>query len=131
MSPDFLELPASTTVEAVLAAIRVSSVPPEALAVVFVSGPDGRVVGTVSAVKLIQSPATPASEVASGEVGHVHPDWDLGAVVRKMSDYNLTVAPVLSPEHADDPRRHHGRRRARTASPSGFRRDYGMTAAEE
>jgi len=132
MSPDFLELPASTTVEAVLAAIRVSSVPPEALAVVFVSGPDGRVAGTVSAVKLIQSPRDArASEVASGEVGHVHPDWDLGAVVRKMSDYNLTVAPVLSPEHAtilgvitvDDV--------LELLLPSGFRRDYGMTAAEE
>jgi hypothetical protein len=132
MNPDFLELPGSTTVEAALAAIRVSSVPPEALAVVFVSGPDGRVAGTISAVKLIQSPRDArASEVASGEVGHVHPDWDLGAVVRKMSDYNLTVAPVLGPEHAtilgvitvDDV--------LEMLLPSGFRRDYGVTAAEE
>ncbi len=69
--------------------------------------------------------------MASGEVGHVHPDWDLGAVVRKMSDYNLTVAPVLDPEHAtilgvitvDDV--------LELLLPSGFRRDYGMTAAEE
>ncbi len=29
----------------------------------------------------------------------MHPDWDLGATVRKMSDFNLTVAPVLDPEH--------------------------------
>jgi hypothetical protein len=98
----------------------------------FVSGPDGGVAGTVSVVKLIQSPRDArASEVASGEVGHVHPDWDLGAVVRKMSDYNLTVAPVLDPEHAtilgvitvDDV--------LELLLPSGFRRDYGMTAAEE
>ncbi len=132
MSPDFLELPETTTVEAALAAIRVSSVPPEALAVVFVSGPDGRVAGTVSAVRLIKSSRDARlSEVASGEVGHVHPDWDLGAVVRKMSDYNLTVAPVLSPEHAtimgvitvDDV--------LELLLPTGFRRDYGMTAAEE
>jgi CBS domain-containing protein len=132
MSPDFLELPGTTTVEAALAAIRVSSVPPEALAVVFASGPDGRVAGTVSAVKLIQSARDArVSEVASGEVGHVHPDWDLGAVVRKMSDYNLTVAPVLDPDHAtilgaitvDDV--------LELLLPTGFRRDYGMTAAEE
>ena len=48
-----------------------------------------------------------------------------------MSDYNLTVAPVLDPEHAtilgvitvDDV--------LELLLPSGFRRDYGMTAAEE
>jgi Mg/Co/Ni transporter MgtE len=99
---------------------------------VFASGPDGRVAGTVSAVKLIQSARDArVSEVASGEVGHVHPDWDLGAVVRKMSDYNLTVAPVLDPDHAtilgaitvDDV--------LELLLPTGFRRDYGMTAAEE
>ncbi len=27
------------------------------------------------------------------------PDWDLHAVVRQMSDYNLTVAPVMDEEH--------------------------------
>ena len=132
MSPDFLELSGTTTVEAALAAIRVSSVPPEALAVVFVSDPAGSVVGTVSAVRLIQCPRDARlSDVASGEFGHVHPDWDLGAVVRKMSDYNLTVAPVLDPEHGtilgvitvDDV--------LELLLPSGFRRDYGMTAAEE
>ncbi len=46
MSPDFLELPATTTVEEALEAIRVSTVPREALAVVFVSDPDdGHVFG--------------------------------------------------------------------------------------
>jgi hypothetical protein len=132
MSPDFLLLPGTTTVDAALDAIGVSSVPPEALAVVFVSDAVGHVSGSVSAIRLIQSPR-PASlaQVASTDVGHVHPDWDLGAVVRKMSDYNLTVAPVLDPEHGtilgvitvDDV--------LELLLPSGFRRDYGMTAAEE
>jgi len=132
MSPDFLELPGTATVRDALDAIRVSSVPREALAVVFVSDPDGRIAGTVSAVHLVQSPpGAHMSEVATTEVGHVHPDWDLGGTVRKMSDYNLTVAPVLDPEHAtilgvitvDDV--------LELLLPSGFRRDYGMTAAEE
>ena len=56
MSPDFLELPGTATARDALEAIRVSTVPREALSVVFVSGPDGRVAGTVSAVHLIQSP---------------------------------------------------------------------------
>ena len=32
---------------------------------------------------------------------HVHPDWDLGAMVRTMSDFNLIVAPVMNPEHGE------------------------------
>lgn len=131
MSPDFLLLPGSTTVESAMAAIRTSTVPREALAVVFVSE-DGRVAGAVPAVQLIQSSRdTPLSSVATTDLGHVHPDWDLGATVRKMSDYNLTVAPVLDSDHrtilgvitVDDV--------LELLLPSGFRRDYGMTAAEE
>ena len=132
MSPDFLLLPDTTTVEAALAAIRTSTVPREALSVVFVSDEDRRVAGSVPAVELIQSPRdTPLAAVATTDLGHVHPDWDLGATVRKMSDFNLTVAPVLDPEHrtilgvitVDDV--------LELLLPSGFRRDYGMTAAEE
>ena len=132
MSPDFLLLPGTTTVEAALAAIRTSTVPREALSVVFVSDEDRRVAGSVSAVKLIQSSRdTALAAVATTDLGHVHPDWDLGATVRKMSDFNLTVAPVLDPDHrailgvitVDDV--------LELLLPSGFRRDYGMTAAEE
>ena len=132
MSPDFLELPGTATVRDALDAIRVSAVPREALSVVFVSDADGRVAGTVSAVHLVQSaPGASLSEVATTEVGHVHPDWDLGGTVRKMSDYNLTVAPVLDSDHArilgvitvDDV--------LELLLPSGFRRDFGVTAAEE
>ena len=81
---------------------------------------------------MIQSPRhEPLSEVATIELGHVHPDWDLGATLRKMSDFNLTVAPVLDPEHrqilgvitVDDV--------LELLLPSGWRRDFGMTAAEE
>jgi len=132
MSPDFLELPSTATVRDALEAIGVSTVPREALSVVFVTGADGRVTGTVSAVHLVQSPPEARlSDIATTEVGHVHPDWDLGATVRKMSDYNLTVAPVLDSEHSrilgvitvDDV--------LELLLPSGFRRDYGVTAAEE
>ena len=132
MSPDFLLLPDTTTVEAALAGIRVSSVPREALSVVFTCDAAGRVDGSVSAVHLIQSSRdTPLSGVVTTEVGHVHPDWDLGATVRKMSDFNLTVCPVLDEDHGtilgvitvDDV--------LELLLPSGWRRDYGVTAAEE
>lgn len=132
MNPDFLALPASTTVGAALEAVRTSSVPREALSVVFVTDDTGRPLGSVSTVQLLQSPPDAlVSDVAETDLGHVHPDWDLGATVRKMSDYNMTVAPVLDEEHGsilgvitvDDV--------LELLMPSGWRRDFGMTAAEE
>ena len=113
-------------------AIRSSTAPREALGVVFIADAQGLPTGSVSAVQLIQTPPdVPLSAVATDGVPHVHPDWDLGAVVRKMSDFNLTVAPVLDHEHGsivgvitvDDV--------LELLLPSGFRRDYGVTAAEE
>ena len=132
MSPDFLRLPGTTTVEAALAAIRVSSVPREALSVVFVADADGRVIGVGVRRPADPEPADkPLSEVASTEVGGVHPDWDVGATVRRMSDFNLTVAPVLDADNetilgvitVDDV--------LELLLPSGWRRDFGVTAAEE
>ncbi len=132
MSPDFLLLPDTATVADALRAIRSSRAPREALGVVFVADAQGLPDGSVSAVQLIQAPAdAPLSAVATPGVAHVYPDWDLGAVVRKMSDFNLMVAPVLDHEHGamvgvitvDDV--------LELLLPSGFRRDYGVTAAEE
>jgi Mg/Co/Ni transporter MgtE len=61
---------------------------------------------------------------------HVHADWDLHATVRKMADFNLTVAAVMDAEHhhilgvvtVDD--------MLEFLLPTGWRRDFGMTAAE-
>jgi Mg/Co/Ni transporter MgtE len=86
----------------------------------------------VSTVQLLQSPVDQTlAEEAHSDFGHVHPDWDLGATVRKMSDYNLTEAPVLDEQHrsilgvitVDDV--------LELLMPSGWRRDFGMTAADE
>jgi Mg/Co/Ni transporter MgtE len=102
--------------------------------VVFVSDAAGHPIGSVSAVQLLQTPPDALlSSVATADVAHVHPDWDLGATVRKMSDFNLTVAPVLDPDHGrvlgvitvDDV--------LELLLPQGWRRDFGMTSvgAEE
>jgi len=132
MSPDFLALPEATTVAAALDAVRTSTAPREALSVVYVVDATGRPSGSVSTVHLIQSrPDSTLAEMAHTDFGHVHPDWDVGATVRKMSDYNLTVAPVLDEDHrsilgvitVDDV--------LELLMPSGWRRDFGVTAAEE
>ncbi|MHB1710393.1 MAG: magnesium transporter MgtE N-terminal domain-containing protein [Acidimicrobiales bacterium] len=132
MSPDFLCLPETACVGDALAAVHESTAPPETLNVVFATDAQGNVVGSVSAVRMIQAdPAAPLSSVVRPNPAHVHADWDFGATVRKMSDFNLTVAPVMDADHqkmvgvvtVDDV--------LEILMPHGWRRDFGVTAAED
>jgi CBS domain-containing protein len=132
MSPDFLSLPASSPIASVIDAVRTSTAPPEALNVVFAVDDEGRLVGSASTVRLVQADPTATFEsIVETEPVHVHPDWDLGAMVRTMSDFNLIVAPVMDPEHGeilgvvtvDDV--------LELLLPTGWRRDFGRTAVEE
>jgi hypothetical protein len=132
MSPDFLSLPADTTVAAVLDGVRSSTAPPEALNVVFATGPGDRLVGSASVVRLLQAdPAAPFGSLCEDDPLHIHVDWDLGEIVRKMSDFNLIVVPVIDAEHdtilgvvtVDDV--------LALLLPTGFRRDFGRTAVED
>ena len=131
MSPDFLCLGEDTEVRDVLDAVRASKAPPEALAVVFARGDDERVTGSASMVSLVQAPPSERlGSVVRPNPAHVHPDWDLHAVTRKMTDFNLTVAPVMDEHHrmvgvitVDDV--------LEMLLPTGWRRDFGMTSVEE
>ncbi len=132
MSPDFLAMPEATIASSALDAIRRSTVAPEALNVVFVNDGQGHTVGAVPAIRLIQAgEQATLGTLAVGDLAHVHPEADLGATVRIMSDFNLTVAPVMDEEHhqilgvvtVDDMLEH--------LLPSGWRRDFGQTAPEE
>ncbi len=131
MSPDFLCLAESTPVNNVLEAVRSSTAPPEALAVVFARGDDGRVSGSASVVRLIQAaPTATLGSVVRPNPAHVHPDWDIHAVTRKMTDFNLTVAPVMDEQHrmvgvitVDDV--------LEMLLPTGWRRDFGMTSVDD
>ncbi len=131
MSPDFVSLSRSATVAEALRAVASSRAPNEALGVVFVLDNDARVFGTASLLSLVRAaPDATLGSVAQANLAHVHADWDLQAILRKMSDYNLTVAPVLDPEHrgvlgvvtVDD--------LLELLLPTGWRRDYGPAAAE-
>jgi CBS domain-containing protein len=131
MTPDFLCLPGGTPVSEVLDAIRHSTAPHEAIHVVFANDDEGHVIGSASAIRLIQAePTAELGAVIHPDPPHLHPDWDLGATVRKMSDFNLTVAPVMDAEHrkilgvvtVDDV--------LELLLPTGWRRDFGTTAPE-
>ncbi|HUO47487.1 MAG TPA: CBS domain-containing protein [Acidimicrobiales bacterium] len=131
MIPDFLCLALDAPVPEVLDAVRTSTAPPEALGVVFASGSDGTLVGSTTVVRLLQAPPhATLGDVVREDTAHVHPDWDLHAIVRRMSDFNLTVAPVLDENHrmigvitVDDV--------LELMMPTGWRREYGMNAVAE
>ncbi|HVC26003.1 MAG TPA: CBS domain-containing protein [Acidimicrobiales bacterium] len=131
MSPDFLVLAESTTVAAALDAVRASEAPPEALSTIYASDGEGHLVGTVSIVRLVKSESdVTLASIAERDPVTVRPDADLHAIVRKMSDFNLAASPVVDHDHrmlgvvtVDDV--------LELLMPSGWRRDFGMSAAQE
>jgi len=100
MNLDFVSVPTSATVADAIEAIRSSSVPAESLHAVFIVDESGHPVGAASIAPLVRaSGAALALSVARTQLTHVHPHWDVQSVARKMSDFNLTVLPVLDEEH--------------------------------
>jgi Mg/Co/Ni transporter MgtE len=132
MTTDFVGLPIDTPIARALDAVRESTAPPEALHVVFAIDAEGRMLGSASLIALLRAdPAAPLGSVIDADPPHVHADWGLGATVRKMSDFNLTVAAVMDEEHGkilgvvtvDDV--------LELLLPSGWRRDFGVSSPEE
>jgi CBS domain-containing protein len=100
MSPDYATVHSSGLVDAALDAVRVASAPIEALDVVFVLDDEDHLVGTVTLTKLVRSrPTAKVSDVMRADPTHVHPHWDVHQIARAMSDFNLTVVPVLDEGH--------------------------------
>jgi Mg/Co/Ni transporter MgtE len=131
MSPDFVEVPATATVADALEAIRSSTANAEALNAVFVMDESGQPVGAAPIAALVRSRDHDlALSVARTQLAHVHAQWDLHRVARKMSDFNLTVLPVLDDDHhatlgvvtVDD--------LLEELLPQGWRREFGMAAEE-
>jgi CBS domain-containing protein len=132
MNPDFVSVPATATVDDALEAIRTSKVPAEALHAVFVLDETGQPIGAASIAPLVRAQGHElALSVSRTHLAHVHAHWDLHQTSRKMSDFNLTVLPVLDEDHStmigvvtvDD--------LLEEILPHGWRREFGMTAVEE
>jgi len=132
MNTDFVSVPETATVADAIEIIRTSSVPAESLHAVFVLDANGQPIGASSITPLVRArPSELALSVARTQLTHVHPHWDLHRVARKMSDFNLTVLPVLDEDHSkmmgvvtvDD--------LLEVLLPQGWRREFGMTAVEE
>jgi Mg/Co/Ni transporter MgtE len=132
MNTDFVSVDDSAMVSDALEAIRTSDVPAESLHAVFITGPTGQTSGSVSLGSLVKARESDSVvSVARTQLSHVHPHWDLHRVARKMSDFNLTVVPVLDEQHGavlgvitvDD--------LVEELLPEGWRREFDMTAVHE
>ncbi|MDE3083097.1 MAG: magnesium transporter [Acidobacteriota bacterium] len=132
MNLDYVSVAEDATVGEALEAIRRSSAPTESLHTVFVLDWMGHPLGACPIATLVRTRESElAINVARTHLTHVHPHWDLHRVARKMSDFNLTVLPVLDEEHGqmigvvtvDD--------LLEVMLPQGWRREFGMSAVEE
>jgi CBS domain-containing protein len=132
MSPDFVSVASTDTVLAAIETVRTATAPIEALNVVIVLDDQGRLVGTVPLAVLVRArPSAAVADVVRTDPSHVHPHWDLHRTARTMSDFNLTVVPVLDEDHGqvlgvvtvDD--------LMELLLPQGWRREFGMSAVEE
>ena len=132
MNLDYVSVAEDATVGDALEAIRRSSAPTESLHTVFVLDWMGHPLGACPIATLVRTRESElAINVARTHLTHVHPQWDLHRVARKMSDFNLTILPVLDDEHGqmigvvtvDD--------LLEVILPQGWRREFGMSAVEE
>jgi CBS domain-containing protein len=130
MNPDFVAVDSGATVGTALEAVKSSTTPAEAAGVVFVTGEGGKLVGTALLVDLLRSRPSDGVAVATRlDPASLPPDADIHEVVRKMTDYNLAIAPVLDEEgrmlgqiSVDDV--------LELLLPAGWRRQYGMVSTE-
>jgi CBS domain-containing protein len=130
MNPDFVSVTANSTVGGALEAVKLSPTPPQAAGVVFVTDEKGRLEGTALVVDLLRSnPSSSLATATKPDPASLPADADIHEVVRKMTDYNLAVAPVV-----DDDGKMLGQISVddvlELLLPTGWRRQYGMDAAE-
>jgi Mg/Co/Ni transporter MgtE len=130
MSPDFLALSRSTPVSAALEQVRSSELAPESLGVVYAMDEQKCLIGVVPVVALVRAPPTATlGDVTQNEPVMINPDADVHEVVRKMTDYNLSVFPVVDEGchmigqiTVDDV--------LELLQPSGWRGDFGLSAPD-
>jgi CBS domain-containing protein len=99
MSPTFISLRESDTVQRAVERVRGSDIPPATLTSVYLSDSENRLSGSVFIVELLRGePRLTLAEIAEHEPVSVHTDADLPEVARIMTDYNLVMMPVVD-EH--------------------------------
>ena len=98
MSPEFVAMYAQATQAEALDRVRRAAAPSDALAWIFMINAHRRYRGAVSLPDLLRADPDAASPTSSTHSGSVKADAELEDVARVMTDYDLTVVPVLDDE---------------------------------
>src|SRR5438105_3084457 len=100
MSPDFIAVERGTLLRDVLERVRSgSNVPSPLLGTVFVTEPDGRLIGTVSTADVLRGdPDEVVEELSQLVSGGVPLDADLQDIALRMTDFNLFAVGVMDDE---------------------------------
>jgi CBS domain-containing protein len=125
MSPEFICVYSQATQAEVLERIRASHSSAEALAWIYVMNTHKRLSGAIAVVDLLRAdPQLRVGEIA-GLPQRVRPQADLEEVARLMTDYDLTVVPVVDDQErllgvitVDDV--------LELVLPKGWRRQFGL-----
>jgi Mg/Co/Ni transporter MgtE len=98
MSPEFLCVFSQATQQEIVDRVRGSRTSPEALAWIYVMNASKRLVGAIALVDLLRADA----DAVVGEIAdvpqRVRTDAELEEVARLMTDFDLTVVPVVDAE---------------------------------
>jgi magnesium transporter len=98
MNPDFISVPADTTVSRALDRVRSSELGAQQASIVCVVD-GGKLVGTLSLAELVRADSSCSlSSVVDSTCPTVSVDAEVPEVARVMSDYNLIAIPVLDSE---------------------------------
>jgi CBS domain-containing protein len=129
MSPEFLCVYADATREEALDRVQRSTLPPEAVGWIYAMNTHRRVRGGISLADLVRMEPGGRLSQAIRAVQSVRPDADLEEVARLMTDFDLTVVPVLDDEEhllgivtVDDV--------LELVLPEGWRRRFGLLGAD-
>ncbi|AEB12259.1 magnesium transporter [Marinithermus hydrothermalis] len=96
MTPEFIAVRASMTVEEVLRFLRRTAPDAETVYYLYVIDDERRLVGVLSLRDLIVAdPRTRVQEIMRPDVVHITTDTDQEEVARLMADYDFSVLPVV------------------------------------
>jgi len=129
MSPEYICMYSQASPAEAIDRVRTSRMSAEAIAWIYVMNTHKHLVGAAALVDLIRAdPLTTLGEIA-GAPQRVRPDADLEEVARLLTDYDLTVVPVVDDEErllgvitVDDV--------LELLLPRGWRRQFGLFGEE-
>jgi len=98
MSPEFVCVFSQATQADVLARIRATKASAEALGWIYVMNASSRLVGAIALVDLLRADASASIGEIADVPQRIRPDVELEEVARLMTDFDLTVVPVVDGE---------------------------------